>query len=46
MSDEENALNKDAHCQNTAVETFIATYVFPLLITEGQESDRHFLPWK
>lgn len=38
MSDEEIISDKDTHCQNTAVETFMATNVLPFLVTEGQES--------
>lgn len=36
MSDEEIISDKDTHCQNTAVETFMATNVLPFLVTEGQ----------
>lgn len=38
MSNEETISDKDTRCQNTAVDTFIAMYVLPLLVTEGQES--------
>ena len=36
MSGEGNILDKDARCQNTAGETFIATYVLLLLVMKGK----------